>query len=230
MNPELISLISSSLGYLAALVAQGAVSRIGEGFTESIAELLHEVATGDRKAKRRLATFEDEPDDDSNRERLAQQLAEQIAGNTAAIARLAELLAEVQAAYPQIINTASNLGAQGVFHGDVQTGGTHYEAQIQVFLEAAGVQEPPQDRHILRPPADPQVAVILAEDHIQHPMERVFHFSMRPYRLPQHLCSSVQSRTVSPAPHNVILRRVPSKWTKVTVHIWGGFCPTPLVG
>jgi hypothetical protein len=102
MNPELISLISGSLGYLSALVAQGAVSRIGEGFTESIAELLHEVAHGDRKAERRLATFEDEPDDDSNRERLAQQLAEQLAGNTEAIERLTALLAEVQSAYPDI--------------------------------------------------------------------------------------------------------------------------------
>jgi formylglycine-generating enzyme required for sulfatase activity len=112
MNPELISLISSSLGYLSALVAQGAVSRIGEGFTESIAELLHEVAHGDRKAERRLATFEDEPDDDSNRERLAQQLAEQLAGNTAAIARLAELLAEVQSAYPHIrIEGEAQVGA-----------------------------------------------------------------------------------------------------------------------
>jgi hypothetical protein len=102
MNPELISLISGSLGYLSALVAQGAVSRIGEGFTESIAELLHEVATDNTKAEVYLDTFEDAPDDERNRERLAQQIAKQLAGNTATIARLAELLAEVQAAYPDI--------------------------------------------------------------------------------------------------------------------------------
>jgi|GEM_PF-708872 len=118
MNPDLMPLLSHTLTYLAALVSQGAITRIGEGLTEGLAQLFHEAATDNPKAEVYLETFAEDPDDERNRERLAQQLAGSLAGNTSALEQLTALLTQLEVAYPHIsIDGSAQVGA--VVGGDV---------------------------------------------------------------------------------------------------------------
>ncbi len=90
-------------------------------------QLLNQATRGNPKAESFLEVYQTEPDDQRNRERLAQQLLAYLQQQQQAMDELRTLVAQLQAQQPNtqsttsqtINNYASNQGAQGVFHGPV---------------------------------------------------------------------------------------------------------------
>lgn len=152
---EALELARQALLVLAPFVAQGALAKIGEDTTDHVTRLVGRAwgllgggARNDPQAAHALAVYQDEPDDERNRERLAQGLAAYLQQQRQAADELRAAVEELRRRAPDvqvnftnsgenqgqqvgvnygsmtqrrqdIHNAAPNQGAQGVFEGPV---------------------------------------------------------------------------------------------------------------
>jgi hypothetical protein len=101
----LVDLAQYVVDYSAPLIAGGALAKFGENATDTTTGivgklwgLLTRQFQGNRQAEAALTVFEDEPDDPKSQERLMQHIIACFQGQAAAIAELADLVREIQAA------------------------------------------------------------------------------------------------------------------------------------
>jgi hypothetical protein len=140
MDQSLTDLARQCVMLLSPIIAQGALSKVGEDTTDRVTALakrawnvLETRFQGDKKAESALMIYGDEPDDEKSQQRVAQHIAAHFTDD-AARTELREIVAALQAAQPAAPTTqhtqnvtGSTVGIMlqdGDIHGNITLGPT----------------------------------------------------------------------------------------------------------
>jgi hypothetical protein len=118
---EPVEIARQTLLLLSPLVAQGALTRIGEDTTDRVMKLVGQTwnllqrgVQGNPKAENALEVYQEEPDDQRNLERLAKHLADYLQQHHQAVDELQALVGQLQqqAQSSGFTNSGTNYGQQ----------------------------------------------------------------------------------------------------------------------